>query len=90
MNTPRKRGFLCTLMRFVRPFAWLACCFAAVAIHHVWFDIGKRGVLIAFADGIILLLLSVGMHWAHRKLYVQNATGYPRPDCWKSGDNDNG
>ena len=60
-------------MRLVRPLAWLACCFLAVAIHHVWFDIGKRGCLLSFVDGGVLVVLSVGMHMAHRKLMRPNA-----------------
>ena len=69
----RLRGFLCTLGRLVRPALWLACCIAAVGVHHTWFGIGKRGTLMAFADGAVLCLLSIGMHWAHRKIMRPNA-----------------
>jgi hypothetical protein len=54
-----------TVGRFVRPFVWLVVCITAVGIHHTWFDIGTRGTLMAFADGAVLCLLSVAMHWLH-------------------------
>ena len=56
----------------VRPALWLACCITAVGVHHTWFGIGKRSIALAFADGMVLVLLSVGMHRAHRKFMRPN------------------
>ena len=68
MDRQRLRGFLCTLVLFVRPFAWMVCCVVAVAIHHTWFGIGKRGTVLAFSDGVVLVFLYIGMAWAYRKI----------------------
>ena len=72
MTDKRRRGFWGTLGCLVRPFCWLTCCVAAVGVHHTWIGIGTRGTLMAFADGAVLCLLSIAMHWAHRKIMRPN------------------
>jgi hypothetical protein len=57
----------------VRSFIWLICCVAAVGVHHTWFDICERGSLMAFADGAVLVVLSLGMHELRRIIMRPNA-----------------
>lgn len=51
-----------------RHLLWLATCIAAVAVHNLWFDIGKRGVLKAGLDGVFLTVLTMLIVWIHGKL----------------------
>jgi hypothetical protein len=45
----------------------IAACVAAVAIHHLWFGIGTRGVPIAIADGMVMAALCMTMGWVWKK-----------------------
>jgi hypothetical protein len=76
--TKRFAAFAGTVRLLVRPFVWLVVCITAVGIHHTWFDIGTRGTLMAFADGAVLCLLSVAMHWLNSIIMRPNA-GIERP-----------
>lgn len=63
------------VMPVLRHLLWLAICITAVAAHHLWFDIGKRGLLQAVLDGVFLATSTMVVVWIHGTLISKHNSG---------------